>query len=244
MTTTSRARDAGHRGQRVRSRLSAREREHVVGLPAPPPLHLAGSRRGADGRPRTIAPVVVCGWIAVWLLSDVGGRMARGRGRPARRDAPSEHRNRHPAVASTACSRTRSGAGRDPRQPPLHGRARHAPSRQPLKDGRTATAAEDHDPQRLPLAVTIRRRHRGQCTRRFPAATALRGNIEADPDGEPDRVSEFPAAGARSRTGRLADWPDGALKLAPGLSYRCATLTPWQSGGSARSPCPPTLMLR
>ena len=60
-----------------------------------------------------IASVVVCGWIAVWLLSDVGGRMARGRGRSARRDAPSEHRNRHPAVASTACSssdRTRTSS--------------------------------------------------------------------------------------------------------------------------------------
>jgi hypothetical protein len=31
-----------------------------------------------------------------------------------------------------------------------------------------------------------------QRARRFPAATALRGNIEADPDGEPDRVGEMP----------------------------------------------------
>src|SRR6266516_316217 len=54
-------RDAGHRGQRVRSRLSGREREHVVGLP-----------RATTAPPRTIASVVVCGWIAVWLLSDVG----------------------------------------------------------------------------------------------------------------------------------------------------------------------------
>jgi hypothetical protein len=44
-----------------------------------------------------------------------------------------------------------------------------------------------------------------QRARRFPAATALRGNIEADPDGEPDRVSQSAAAGACSRTGSLAD---------------------------------------
>ena len=42
----------------------------------------------------TIASIVLCGWIAVWLLSDVGaawlGALA---GLPV-----------HPAVASTACS--------------------------------------------------------------------------------------------------------------------------------------------
>ena len=38
----------------------------------------------------TIASVVVCGWIAVWLLSDVGAALAPGRGRSARRDAPNE----------------------------------------------------------------------------------------------------------------------------------------------------------
>jgi hypothetical protein len=66
----------------------------------------------------TIASVVVCGWIAVWLLSDVGARMARGRGRSARRDAPSEHRNRHPAVASTACSLKRPHPARVVDSPP------------------------------------------------------------------------------------------------------------------------------
>jgi hypothetical protein len=66
----------------------------------------------------TIASVVVCGWIAVWLLSDVGARVARGRGRSARRDAPSEHRNRHPAVASTACSLKRPHPARVVDSPP------------------------------------------------------------------------------------------------------------------------------
>jgi hypothetical protein len=53
----------------------------------------------------TIVSVVVCGWIEVWLLSDIGAAwLGAVTGRSARRDAPSEHRNRHPAVASTACS--------------------------------------------------------------------------------------------------------------------------------------------
>jgi hypothetical protein len=97
-------RDARHRGQRVLSRLSGREREHAVGLPAPPPLHLAGSRRGADGRPLSRSPsVVVCGWLAVWLLSDAGtawlGAVA---GLPSR--CFQQASEPHPAVASTACS--------------------------------------------------------------------------------------------------------------------------------------------
>jgi len=71
-----------------------------------------------------------------------------------------------------------------------------------LKDGRTATAAGDHDPQRLPYGVTTGPVMQDQRARRFPAATGLRGNIGTDPDGEPDRVGEFPTAGARSRPGR------------------------------------------
>jgi hypothetical protein len=86
----------------VLSRLSGRQRERAVGLPAPLPLHLAGSRRAADG-PRHDRSR----WSSAADRSVAAvrcrGRMARGRGRSVRRDTPSDHRNRHPAVASTAC---------------------------------------------------------------------------------------------------------------------------------------------
>ena len=85
-----------------------------------------------------------------------------------------------------------------------------------MKDGRTAAAAGDRDPQRLPYGVTTGPMMQGQCARRFPAATGLRGNIEADPDGEPDRVSEFPAAGARIRPGRSLTGLMWYFVLAPG----------------------------
>ena len=83
-----------------------------------PPLRLAGSRRGADGRPRHD-----CVGRRLRLDRSVAavrrrGRMARGRGRSARRDAPSEHRNRHPAVASTACSLKRRHPARVVDSPP------------------------------------------------------------------------------------------------------------------------------
>ena len=50
----------------------------------------------------------------------------------------------------------------------------------------------------------------------------------------------YAAEPAASLTGLLMEH----FTLAPRLSYRCATITPWRSGRSARSPCPPTLMLR
>jgi hypothetical protein len=51
----------------------------------------------------TIAWVVVCGWIAVWLLSDVGATWL-GAVAGLLVAMPSEDPNLHPAVASTACS--------------------------------------------------------------------------------------------------------------------------------------------
>ena len=53
-------RDAGHRGQRVLSRLSGPEREHGIGLPAPPPLTLMLDQR-ETGNPSTAPPVMVVG---------------------------------------------------------------------------------------------------------------------------------------------------------------------------------------
>ena len=66
----------------------------------------------------TIASVVVCGWIAVWLLSDVGAAwLGAVAGLPVAM-LPSEHRNRHPAVASTACSLKRPHPARVVDSPP------------------------------------------------------------------------------------------------------------------------------
>jgi len=78
-----------------------------------------------------IASGVVCGWIAVAAVRR-RGRMARGRGRSARRDAPSEHRNRHPAVAPRAGRGPPSAARRRTRRCP-RSRCGHAGASAPVR---------------------------------------------------------------------------------------------------------------
>jgi hypothetical protein len=66
----------------------------------------------------TIASVVVCGWIAVWLLSDVGAAwLGVVAGLPVAM-LPASIGTRHPAVASTACSFKRPHPARVVGSPP------------------------------------------------------------------------------------------------------------------------------